>query len=64
MSSRLVYVIYHVIVLGDVPLHIKIRETSDQGVPIVLSDSSSDQVGFKNLFMLLFFSIYLFIYLF
>ena len=31
--------------VGDVPLHIAIRETSDAGRPIVISDPDSPQVS-------------------
>ncbi|XP_043929816.1 iron-sulfur protein NUBPL isoform X2 [Protopterus annectens] len=30
-------------VLGDVPLHIRIRETSDQGTPIVIAEAESEE---------------------
>jgi len=37
-------------VLGDVPLHLSIRETSDQGVPIMISQPNSPQSkAYKNI---------------
>ena len=33
--------------LGDVPLHLNIRETSDSGRPIVVSQPDSPQVSHK-----------------
>uniref|UniRef100_F6Q9P5 Iron-sulfur cluster transfer protein NUBPL n=1 Tax=Ornithorhynchus anatinus TaxID=9258 RepID=F6Q9P5_ORNAN len=35
-------------VLGDIPLHLSIRETSDSGQPIVLSQPHSDEVSLVN----------------
>lgn len=31
--------------VGDIPLHLKIRETSDEGIPIVVADKDSPQVS-------------------
>ncbi|KAF3830732.1 hypothetical protein GH733_004023 [Mirounga leonina] len=38
--------------LGDIPLHLNIRETSDTGQPIVFSQPESDEVSdvFKYVF--------------
>lgn len=41
--------------LGDIPLHLNIRETSDTGQPIVFSQPESDEVSdvFKYVFLYL-----------
>lgn len=42
--------------LGDVPLHLNIREASDTGQPIVFSQPESDEVSYicKCVFLFLF----------
>uniref|UniRef100_A0A2R9AZT8 Nucleotide binding protein like n=1 Tax=Pan paniscus TaxID=9597 RepID=A0A2R9AZT8_PANPA len=43
-------------VLGDIPLHLNIREASDTGQPIVFSQPESDEVSsiFGHIFLFLF----------
>lgn len=50
--------------LGDIPLHLNIREASDTGQPIVFSQPESDEVSnFLNMYFNFFFRyIYFFIY--
>jgi hypothetical protein len=44
--------------VGDIPLHLSIREASDTGLPVVFSKPESDEVSyiFKCVFLFLFVS--------